>query len=1049
MNGNISDNTSSYNNGNHIMMDNEKNSSIDFIANVEPNSSEVRDVNYSMNVNDNICNTVNDGESNISNPVIRTDSDKIAFINNCDNKDNREKTGNLNVTFSFDKGNNLERVDDINATNSMNGNTSDNTSSYNNGNHIMMDNEKNSSIDFVANVEPNSCEVRDVNYSMNVNDNICNGNDLSILDNIIDINNSTNINFDDVLSYGNDKGCKFLDDNNINAINSHNSDNNELFVNLNGSGNNSETGIVINGDLIFPFDINSNILDDDNATAKTSASSSNNVDMILPCNDTSDNIASATNITNISEYLPSTSETTVETEIVECERNHVSTNNDKNSSVSLIDISSVNAFGCREENLSIPFSQPKGLQKKNFCYYCKKFQSKIARHLENVHKLEPEVQKFILLPKGNLERKKIIETIRKKGNFIHNTDPSLNTGTLVVCRRPAEKSGKSIKDYTCCAKCKGWHVKNNIRHHFKECAHVPKGRNVQILGRAVMGRIHECASETVRKFLFPVLREDDVTRCIRYDKLLITYANKLCIKYTHQHQQDMIRARLRLLGRFLIAIKEYNSIVTEFSDIYNPAVYDDCLKAVNKVADFNCITKKFGAPSVASNIGTYLKHIGNLLITENIKTNDKEKQEKTENFLKILQEDYGTSINKIVEENITQHKRQKKVTLPSMEDIKKLHSYLSNQRRLLYTKLQKKFTFHIWQDFAKVTLTSTQVFNRRRAGEIERVTIEDFNTREGITKKNCSDLYKTLKTNLKQIADKYVRFLIRGKLGRTVPVILDMEIVQCIELILKYRKDANVPQNNPYVFGIPNYSNKRNFKYLRACVLMRNFSKKCDAQMPHALRGTELRKHIATTCITLNLSENEVDDLANFMGHHEKIHKRHYRQSIPAVEIIRMTKFLEAALGEDAQQSNANDPEETVKDSSSEREESDSEKSEINESLSVQSESKFFETNITKRRTQQKSAILNNDYNSDEIYIPKMKKRRSTSPFGITKRRHWTEEERNTIFKEFAKEIAISQLPSAKKIVQVKDRNKCLVNRSVAQIKTWIHNYITGKIKRI
>jgi hypothetical protein len=202
-------------------------------------------------------NTVNDDESNISNPAIRTDCDNIVFINNCDNKDSREKTGNLNVTFSFDKDNNLERVNDINATNSMNGNISDNTSSYNNSNHNMMDNDRSDNITF-------------------------------------------------------------------------------------------------------------------------------------------------TNTTNISEYLPSTSETTVETEIVEYERNHnVSTNNDKNSSVSLIDISSVNTFGCREENLSIPFSQSKGLQKKNFCYYCKKLQSKIARHLENVHKLEPEVQKFILLPKGN------------------------------------------------------------------------------------------------------------------------------------------------------------------------------------------------------------------------------------------------------------------------------------------------------------------------------------------------------------------------------------------------------------------------------------------------------------------------------------------------------------------------------------------------------------------------------------------------------------------------------------------------------------------------
>lgn len=205
-----------------------------------------------------------------------------------------------------------------------------------------------------------------------------------------------------------------------------------------------------------------------------------------------------------------------------------------------------------------------------------------------------------------------------------------------------------------------------------------------------MGRIHECASETVRKVLFPVLKEDDVTRCIRYDKLLITYANKLCIKYSHQHQQDMIRARLRLLGRFLITVKEYNSNITEFSVIYNPSVYDDCLKAVNKVADFDYINKKYGAPSVASNIGTYLKHVGNLLVTECIKTNDIKKQGNTENFLKIIQEDYGTSINKIVEENITQHKRQKKVTLLSMEDIKKLHSYLQNERRSLYSKLQKK-----------------------------------------------------------------------------------------------------------------------------------------------------------------------------------------------------------------------------------------------------------------------------------------------------------------------------------------------------------------------
>jgi len=48
----------------------------------------------------------------------------------------------------------------------------------------------------------------------------------------------------------------------------------------------------------------------------------------------------------------------------------------------------------------VSISKPKGAQKKNFCYFCKKFQSKIARHLETVHRNEEEVQKFSLLPKG-------------------------------------------------------------------------------------------------------------------------------------------------------------------------------------------------------------------------------------------------------------------------------------------------------------------------------------------------------------------------------------------------------------------------------------------------------------------------------------------------------------------------------------------------------------------------------------------------------------------------------------------------------------------------
>lgn len=152
-----------------------------------------------------------------------------------------------------------------------------------------------------------------------------------------------------------------------------------------------------------------------------------------------------------------------------------------------------------------------------------------------------------------------------------------------------------------------------------------------------------------------------------------------------------------------------------------------------------------------------------------------------------------------------------------------------------------------------------------------------------------------------QIAKKYVRFIIRGKLGRSVPVLLDCDMKRCIDLLLQHRKEANIPDKNPYIFALPGYD-KRRFKFIRACDLLRTYSLECGAKMPLKLRGTKLRKHIATTCITLNLSEPDITELANQLGHEKSIHVRHYRQAIPQLEIVKMSRLLKIAQGENDNQ---------------------------------------------------------------------------------------------------------------------------------------------------
>lgn len=114
---------------------------------------------------------------------------------------------------------------------------------------------------------------------------------------------------------------------------------------------------------------------------------------------------------------------------------------------------------------------------------------------------------------------------------------------------------------------------------------------------------------------------------------------------------------------------------------------------------------------------------------------------------------------------------------------------------------------------AETALVSIMIFiNRRR--ELERVLIENLENCAGISKEEAPELYKSL--------SKYVRMTIRGKLGRTVPVLLHKEILTCMQMIVDYHKHAGVPENNPFIFG--NTNTKKGFKYLRACVLMKKYS---------------------------------------------------------------------------------------------------------------------------------------------------------------------------------------------------------------------------------
>ncbi|EFN76532.1 hypothetical protein EAI_00067, partial [Harpegnathos saltator] len=135
---------------------------------------------------------------------------------------------------------------------------------------------------------------------------------------------------------------------------------------------------------------------------------------------------------------------------------------------------------------------------------------------------------------------------------------------------------------------------------------------------------------------------------------------------------------LRLLGRYLIILKEINSEITDFASLYDPKFYDTAIKAVNILAGLDETTNVYKTPSVAFTIGTCIKKLGNILEGECIKLHDKEKKETVHDFLGLLEEDYGCTVNKVVLDSRIPKKSNKTTMLPLNTDIKKLNEYVNS-----------------------------------------------------------------------------------------------------------------------------------------------------------------------------------------------------------------------------------------------------------------------------------------------------------------------------------------------------------------------------------
>lgn len=77
-------------------------------------------------------------------------------------------------------------------------------------------------------------------------------------------------------------------------------------------------------------------------------------------------------------------------------------------------------------------------------------------------------------------------------------------------------------------------------------------------------------------------------------------------------------------------------------------------------------------------------------------------------------------------------------------------------------------------------------------------------------------------------------------------------------------------------------------------VVIGQIAQRCGAKDPEALSSTRLRKHLATMSRVLYLKDNEMDDLADFLGHDFRVHRQYYRLPKGTLQLAKTSKALRA-----------------------------------------------------------------------------------------------------------------------------------------------------------
>ncbi|KAL4704338.1 hypothetical protein ACJJTC_019383 [Scirpophaga incertulas] len=664
---------------------------------------------------------------------------------------------------------------------------------------------------------------------------------------------------------------------------------------------------------------------------------------------------------------------------------------------------------------------------KDFCFYCETGVLNFARHVIRNHTTETEVQKILAYPKKSIKRKNLLTALRKKGNYITNVSK---------CVKPMKKSNiYPNTEYLPCEVCLGFYARKQLWKHKKRCHPKSQTNNTQVIAQNFMLR-HLPVDKKLKSEIFPKMRPDRVSLEAKQDPLICAFGAQYMRIHREKHFINVTSRKMRELAKLLIQLKTLRTF-KDLMDVLKPQNYDLIVTATKKVSSYDDKIERYGAPTYALNISTSIKQCCNIAIMATLKSGTSVENATLESDLKtliqLIEANWKYDISSQACSDLNLKKWNKITIIPLASDLKLLKDHLREQAKNAAFKLRESQENNIeaYNSLLETVYCRIILLNRRRPGELQRLllsTYQDCNN----SNNSYEEFDRVISSAEKYLVKSFKRIVIRGKRGRGVPVLLSDDVQSDIDLLISVRSNY-IPDNNNYLFAKPGCQTP-----LCGYKVVAMYAKSCGAKNPKAITTTKLRKHLATLTQMLNLKDTDIEQLANFMGHTQAIHRQNYRLPDDIYQTAKISKLLllmengkaDVYKGQSLDDINIDLEEDLLREESNENDEIE-DIMDYDDLVPNDKSTKNMSTAAV-AYPQKATCLL------DTVNATKEKKKRTLVP--------WTEQQKNIVLKFFNKHIKSKQPPKRHECEKLRNQHPAtLHNKDWLKIKVFVQNTYTKK----